>query len=153
MSLKRSMATRQEAGEREFHDVLDALDASLALDSRADRCCLFMIEMCQGLTLPDSVVACLEVGAKYWRKQATARELTEAREAAWRSIEGRDRETREPAVAAVRAAICALFPRDWGESVYERLDSFGYFALVAGADAMTLGAALLNAVRPGEDLG
>ena len=73
--------------------------------------------------LPVEATEWLSVAMAYADGDTDAAELESARIAAWQSVAGRDWDTSQPEVAAVRAVICAMFP-EFGEDPFETISWF-----------------------------
>ena len=114
-------------------ETLARLEESSPLFADARRAQTFIdnaIHLLPRESLPAPVRSALEVASRYREGAATDTELEKARVAAWDSLGDRSLEIDRPDVAAVRAAICALYPTI--DDVYETLHAFTDFAMRAG---------------------
>lgn len=115
-----------------YRQMIEDLDLSVGLPAGFDPAMRFMIEACQKMSLSDTARQSLEVAIQYLDGAASAKDLEAARVRCWESIKARDPDFADHAVAATRAVICTLYPRDGVDDLFTTLDVFEDFANAAG---------------------
>ena len=128
-----------------FADTLNDIEMAGGLTVGVDNAMRFMIEACSRLALPEYAKESLEVAARYVKNQASAGELETVLARCWRSIEGRSSEFNDPNVAAIRAVICALYPRERQTDLFTTLGFFYDCAVTSGVSPDDLLAGLRRA--------
>jgi hypothetical protein len=116
----------------DYRDTLEEIEMEGGLRGGRDRAVRFMVEACSRMSLPDELKESLEVAARQLRKEASDDVVEAARVSCWQSIAGQDSDLSDKRVAATRAVICALYPRDQDDHLFDTLDAFKDFAFAAG---------------------
>ncbi len=93
-------------------DLLNELEATGALEARPDLLRWSLVAAARLLSskLPPTVVAALDTAERHLRGTATDTELEAARVHSWHLADTPGGQVTDPDVAAIRAAICALYP-------------------------------------------
>jgi hypothetical protein len=121
-----------------YGDTLNDIEMAGGLTAGFDNAMRFMIDACNRMALPEYARESLEVAVRYVNNEASAKDLEAVRVRCWESIEGRDSKFSDPRVAAIRAVICTLYPRDTKNDLFETLAFFHDVAAAAGISSEDL---------------
>lgn len=122
----------------DYRDTLEEIELMGGLIGAREAAVRFMIGACRRMPLPEHLHGPLGVAARYLSGDASNEALEAARVSCWRSIEGQTSNLSETRVAATRAVICTLYPRDHEGDLFDTLEVFGDFARAAGLSVEAL---------------
>lgn len=128
-----------------YGDTLNEIEMAGGLTAGSDDATRFMIEACERMALPDYARESLDVAARFLNNEASAQALEAVQVRCWESIKGRDLNFADPNVAAIRAVICTLYPRDQVTDLFTTLTVFRDLAVAAGVASDDLLAGLRRA--------
>ncbi|HXU04469.1 MAG TPA: hypothetical protein VN903_26085 [Polyangia bacterium] len=128
-----------------FADTLNDIEMAGGLTNGFDNASRFMIEVCNKIALPEHAKESLKVAARYVKNEASAEDLETVLVRCWQSIDGRTSEFTDPKVAAIRAVICTLYPRDRQSDLFTTLGFFRDCAVTSGISSDDLLAGLRRA--------
>jgi hypothetical protein len=103
-----------------------SLDEGAVLESPAARYAVqrVFLRALDEVELPPAAISALSVAQRFADGVADEKELTEARVALWRAIDGRENDLSDSSVCAVRSALCAMYAPSADNDSQEQLAFF-----------------------------